>query len=402
MLRTPHADVCVTPVRHRDTAVARSARRTPSPVQARTSVGRRRGSVARARSRPRCRLWSASSRVVVARSRGGDLGLRRQARGFELRSRSRSLGLARRRRSPGCGSAIGSVTIAPADHVVEDAPDAFERAGRRESLLRKARVHAHVHAEQTDVGTALALRAIDLRLRDATRACGFEHIRRRVDASRIEARSRRGATSLSTRSSSASRNVSAASAGMPSRRFSSTSGVRPRPPGAGAPPRAAAPRHAPCRDRAAASRPVRRVTEASVSCRLVADEQLLGHRQRPNSRQRPRRTRGGRPRPASARRSAAALVRSVDSRDRRLRRGRSCRNRSSGHWSSTRVWLSVPPGSCCCEKRQRRIRSEGRLLAHPRATSICVRAARSDGSCSSARAIASSSVSPPTGSTYGR
>ena len=42
-------------------------------------------------------------------------------------------------------------------HVMEHAPDRFQGTGRRESLLRKPRIHSHVHPEQTHVSPALAL-----------------------------------------------------------------------------------------------------------------------------------------------------------------------------------------------------------------------------------------------------
>src|SRR5262245_12850557 len=76
------------------------------------------------------------------------------------------------------------------------------------------------------------------------------------------------------------------------------------------------------------------------------------------------------------------------------------RKRSSGHCSSTRVWLSVPAGSCCCEKENDGFGRKPACSRIPRVTFTRDREARRVGSRSSARVIASSKVKPATGSMY--
>ena len=60
---------------------------------------------------------------------------------------------------------------------MEDASNAFEIAGRAESLLRKPRVHSHVRAEHAHVGTSFPAGAIDLRVGDPQARLCFEYIR---------------------------------------------------------------------------------------------------------------------------------------------------------------------------------------------------------------------------------
>ena len=144
---------------------------------------------------------------------------------------------------------------------------------------------------------------------------------------------------------------------------------------------------------------VRPVTATSVTLTAGRRQQLLGHRQRPDGCRQPRRTSCERPRPASAPDSSWPAVRHR-SRDRPLRRGRSCGTNPAAI-GARRVSGCRSAGLLLLEERQRRIGSEGRLRSRsPRATSTCARDARSPGSCSSARAIASSSVSPSAGSMY--
>src|SRR5207237_4602893 len=91
-------------------------------------------------------------------------------------------------RSPGafrlCGrhAALIATRDRKCDHrpgrpVMEDISHAFEIAGRTEPLLRKPRVHSHVHTEYTDVRTSLTLGAVDLRLGDPDARLRFEYIR---------------------------------------------------------------------------------------------------------------------------------------------------------------------------------------------------------------------------------